>query len=61
MALGNDGRIWGLAEQGIFAIDTRSDLITLVAPSPVKITGGFAMRNGRIYFVSGTTIHSYKM
>jgi hypothetical protein len=61
VASGQDGRIWGLAEEGIFAIDTRSNKAEIVARPPVKITGGFAMRDGAIYFISGPTIYRYKM
>jgi streptogramin lyase len=61
VALGKDGKIWGLAEDGIFAVDTRSNRVELVAKPPEKITGGFAMREGELYFISGTTIYRYKM
>lgn len=61
VASGPDGRIWGLAEEGIFVIDTRSNKVEIVARPPVKITGGFALRDGEIYFVSGSTIYRYKM
>jgi hypothetical protein len=61
VALGKDGRIWGLAEEGIFVIDTRSNKVEVVARPPVKITGGFALRDGEIYFISGATIYRYKM
>jgi hypothetical protein len=61
VALGSDGRIWGLAEEGIFAIDTKHNTVDLVARSPVKISGGFALRDGAVYFISGTTIYRYKL
>jgi len=61
VALGNDGRIWGLAEEGIFAVDTKHNSVELVAKPPVKINGGFALRDGEVYFISGTTIYRYKM
>lgn len=61
VALGPDGRIWGLAEEGIFAIDTRSNKVEIVARPPAKIGGGFALRDGSIYFFSGSTIYRYKI
>jgi hypothetical protein len=61
VAFGPDGRIWGLAEEGIFAIDTTSNKVEIVARPPVKINGGFALRDGALYFFSGSTIYRYKM
>jgi streptogramin lyase len=59
--VGKDGRIWGLAEEGIFAIDTKNNNVNVVARPTVKITGGFAMRDGEIYFISNSTVYRYKM
>lgn len=53
------GRIWGLAESGIFVIDTTTFNLRLILSSPVQITGGFALGNGNIYFISGPSIYSY--
>ena len=61
VALGSDGRIWGLAKEGIFTIDTKTVTVRLIAPSPAQITGGFAMRNGKIYFIAGSAVYSYTM
>jgi streptogramin lyase len=61
VALGPDGRIWGLAGDGIFAIDTKTDTVSLVARSPQRITGGFELRDGAIYFVSGSAVYRYIM
>lgn len=55
----NAGRIWGLAETGIFSIDTRTFNVAMVASSPLYISGGFAMGNGNIYFISGPSVYSY--
>jgi hypothetical protein len=55
------GRIWGLAQNGIFMIDTATFNALLVASSPVPITGGFALKNGKVYFISGSAIYSYTM
>lgn len=59
VALAPDGSIWGLAEEGIFRIDDDKHQARLVAPSPVPITGGFALRGNRIYFVSGSDVYCY--
>jgi hypothetical protein len=53
------GRIWGLAKSGIFVIDTNTFTTTMIASSPIQITGGFAMGNGKIYFISGPSVYSY--
>jgi hypothetical protein len=61
VALGPDGRIWGLAPDGIFAIDTLTHSASLVARSPERITAGFALRDGAIWFVSGATVYRYNL
>jgi streptogramin lyase len=55
------GRIWGLTQDGIFRIDTKSFKAQLIARSPHKITGGYAVRNGKIYFISASAVYSYTM
>jgi len=59
VSVDNAGRIWGLAESGIFVIDTSKFNTTMIANSPLQITGGFAMANGNIYFISGPSVYSY--
>lgn len=61
VGLGPDGRIWGLASEGIFAIDTKTNSASLVARSPERITAGFDLRDGAIYFASGSAAYRYKM
>ncbi len=61
VSLDDAGRIWGLAPNGIFTIDTAKFTVSLVASSPVPITGGFALKNGKVYFTSGSAIYSYTM
>jgi len=61
VALGRDGRIWGLAKEGIFAIDTATNQARVVATAPEKITAGFAMRDDAIYFVSGPAVYRYRV
>jgi hypothetical protein len=55
------GRIWDLAQNGIFMIDTTTFNALLVASSPVPITGGFALKNGKVYSVFGSADYSYTM
>lgn len=61
VALDRSGNIWGLAKEGIFTIDTKTSKVRLIAPSPVEITGGFAMREGKIYFIAGSSVYSFTM
>jgi hypothetical protein len=61
VALGPDGRIWGLTRDGIFAIDIHTNQTVLVARSPEKITGGFALRDGAIYFICGPAAYRYRL
>jgi hypothetical protein len=56
IAAGPDGKLWGLASQGIFRIDPATNETTVIAKSPKPLTGGFAMRDGAIYFVCGAEI-----
>ena len=59
-ALGADGNVWGLAEEGIFRIDARSFNAQLVAKSPVRITGGFDVRDGAMYFISNSKVYRWR-
>ncbi len=61
VAVGKDGRIWGLEEDGIFTIDPAGNHVEVVARPNQKITGGFALRDGAVYFISGATIYLYTM
>jgi hypothetical protein len=61
VAIGKDGRIWGLALEGIFAIDTGKNDVELIVHAPQKITGGFGLHDGAIYFISGSAVYRYKM
>jgi hypothetical protein len=61
VALDRTGTIWGLTREGIFTINTASLKVQLTARSPADITGGFAMRDGKIYFIAGSSVYSYSM
>jgi streptogramin lyase len=54
-----DGEIWGLAEEGIFRIDDATHQAKLIAASPAPVTGGFALHDGAIYFISGSSVYRY--
>lgn len=53
------GQIIGLDESGIFTIDEAAKAVTTIAPSPVKITGGFDIRDGAVYFISNSELYRY--
>jgi hypothetical protein len=61
VAVDRSGIIWGLAKEGIFTINTRTSKVQLVARPPADITAGFAMRDGKIYFIAGSSVYSYTM
>ncbi len=61
VAMGPDGRIWGLTSRGIFAVDTKTDETVMVAEAPQRITAGFELRDGAIYFCSGPAVYRYQI
>lgn len=64
LRIGPDGRLWGLGmhpNAGIFAVDTRSNDVTLVARPPKPITAGFEIRGRFLYFASGADVYRYEM
>ena len=52
--------IIGLAQEGIFTVDETTHNARLIAHSPVKITGGFDLRDGEVYFISNSEIYRYR-
>lgn len=58
MAFGVDSNIWGLSSGGVFTIDPLTLAVTL-DPSPVEITGGFALLYNSIYFTHNSDIYQY--
>jgi hypothetical protein len=56
---GNDGVIYVLLEGGIARIDTSPYRISMVEDSPVRISAGGDILDGRIYFASGSHLHSW--
>jgi hypothetical protein len=64
MAIGPDGRIWGLAaakEAGIFVVDPASYDVKLVAQAPEPITAGLVLRDGALFFASGARVYRYEL
>jgi outer membrane protein assembly factor BamB len=61
IGLDADGKIVGLADDEIFTIDQDSHKFRVIQKSPVKITGGFALRDGAVYFVSNSKIYRYRL
>jgi hypothetical protein len=61
VAIGPDGRIWGLASSGIFAIDPKTRRAELVATAPEPVTAGFALEGRSIYYISGPGVYRYTL
>lgn len=61
VVVGVDGQIWGLAREGIFAIDPRTHAVKLIAKAPEPITAGFAMLGDSLYYASGPKIYRYSL
>ena len=59
--LGPKGEIYLLFLKGIVRIEPGSFRMTMVAESPVPINVGGDYLDGRIYFVSGSHLYSYKL
>jgi outer membrane protein assembly factor BamB len=59
VTLGQDGWVWGLSADGIFAIDPVSGFATPIARAPEPITAGFAVQWPYLYYASGARIYRY--
>jgi streptogramin lyase len=57
----SNGALWGLSSEGIFRVDLKTNQVTLEARPEKPISGGFAMKNGNIYFISGPEVWSWQM
>jgi hypothetical protein len=53
------GQLIGLDESGIFTIDEATTSVKMLAASPVKITGGFELHDGAVYFISNSELYRY--
>ena len=58
---GPDTRLYGLAQGAIFAIDPRSDEVSLIAKPPVSIESGMAILGRKIYFGSGAHLWEFEL
>jgi hypothetical protein len=59
LQLGPDGRLYGLAEEAIFAIDPKNGQVSLLARPPAPITAGMAILGRKIYFGSGANLYEF--
>jgi hypothetical protein len=59
VTVGPDGKIWGLAPEGIFQIDPKTYQVTLAASAPERVTAGFAMDSSGIYYASHSSLYRY--
>ena len=55
------GRFYVLFYKGIAQLDPATFKITMLAKSPVPVSGGGDYLDGRIYFVSGSHVYSYTL
>ncbi len=53
------GQLVGLEENGIFTIDENTNSAKVLTSSPMKITGGFELRDNAIYFISNSDLYRY--
>lgn len=56
----SSGKIWGLEAGGLFTIDPSNDTLSIIS-SPYPITGGFAMKDSQLYFISNNAVYSYSL
>jgi len=59
LGIGSDSVTYGLTNKGIFKIDPIQNQTKLVTKYPKGITGGFAICDKSIFFISGSEILSY--
>ncbi len=59
--LGQDGCVYGIAREGVYAIDTRSDTLKVLISTPTRVTAGFALTKEHIYFACGSDIYRYRL
>lgn len=61
LALGPDRQFYALFSKGVIRIEPGTFKHELIAEPPVRINAGIAIRNGRIYFSSGSHLCSCKI
>jgi streptogramin lyase len=58
---GLDGRLYGLAEEAIFAIDPENDRISLLVKPSTPIDSGMALLGRKIYYGSGANLWEFEI
>lgn len=61
LILGPDKKIYGVLGKSIFRVEPGTMKIEKLADSPVPITAGLAISDGRIYFASGPLLWSFRL
>ena len=61
LILGPEKKIYGVLGKSIFRIDPGTFQIEKLADSPVPITAGLAISNGRLYFASSARLWSFRL
>lgn len=61
LAAGPGRRLYGVSSRGVFNVNTDTRQTRMVAEYPDGISGGFAIRGSRVYFISGSRIVSYEL
>ena len=61
LQLGADSRLYGLAKEAIFFIDSNNDQISLVAKPAAPIDSGMAILGRKIYFGSGAALWEFEI
>jgi len=61
LGAGPGGRLYGVSSRGVFTVDTETQQTRMLAEYPDGISGGFAIRGSRVYFISGPRIVSYEL
>ena len=61
MTLGPDGKIYAFFQQAIVRIEPGTFTHKKLATPPVAINIGIVLREGRLYFISGSRLWSYKV
>jgi len=59
--LGQDGSVYGIAREGVYSIDTKSDTPKVLISTPTRVTAGFALTKEHIYFACGPDIYRYRL
>ncbi len=58
---GPDGKLYGLAEEAIFSINTGDDRVSLLAKPTSPITSGMAILGRKIYYGSGANLYEFEI